>query len=90
MFAVDLVMIKTWPLQDAKNRLSEVVENALHQGHQIITRRGEPAVVVVAFKEFKKLFRKENKLTDFLSKSPLKESNLEIDRPKDYPREVEF
>ena len=83
-------MIKTWPLQDAKNRLSEVVENALHKGHQIITRRGEPAVVVVAFKEFKKLFHAGNKLTDFLSKSPLRESNLKVDRSKDHQRKVEL
>ena len=31
-------------LQDAKNRFSEVVEEALHKGPQWITRRGEDAV----------------------------------------------
>lgn len=38
----------TWQLQDAKNRFSEVVEDALHKGPQLVTRRGEPVVMVVA------------------------------------------
>jgi prevent-host-death family protein len=29
-----------WQLQDAKNKLSEVIERALRQGPQLITRRG--------------------------------------------------
>ena len=29
-----------WQLQDAKNKLSEVIDRALKQGPQLITRRG--------------------------------------------------
>jgi prevent-host-death family protein len=38
--------------QEAKNRLSTVVENALTRGPQTITRHGTPTVVVVAANEF--------------------------------------
>jgi len=40
-----------WQLQDAKNRLSEVVRKATDEGPQIITLRGDDAVVVVAVDE---------------------------------------
>lgn len=36
-----------WTLQDAKNRLSEVVEQAQSGSPQSITKRGKPAVVVI-------------------------------------------
>ena len=41
-----------WKLQDAKARFSEVVERALRQGPQVVTRHGENAVVIVAYRDF--------------------------------------
>lgn len=38
----------TWQLQEAKNKLSEVIRRAREEGPQIITVRGEPAAVVTA------------------------------------------
>jgi antitoxin Phd len=42
----------TWKLQDAKARFSEVVERALSDGPQIVTRHGKNAVVILAYSEF--------------------------------------
>jgi antitoxin Phd len=42
----------SWKLQDAKARFSEVVERALHDGPQIVTRHGENAVMIVAYRDF--------------------------------------
>ena len=44
-----------WPLQDAKNRFSAVVDAALAGDPQRVTRRGEPAVVVLAVDEYERL-----------------------------------
>ncbi len=44
-----------WPLQDAKNRFSAVVDAALAGDPQRVTRRGRPAVVVVAVDEYERL-----------------------------------
>jgi antitoxin Phd len=41
-----------WKLQDAKARFSEVVDRALRDGPQIVTRHGEKAVVIVAYRDF--------------------------------------
>ena len=44
-----------WPLQDAKNRFSAVVDAALSGDPQRVTRRGRPAVVVLAVDEYERL-----------------------------------
>ena len=55
-----------WQLQEAKNRLSEVVRKASEEGPQVITLRGDDAVVVVAADEYARLARKRNgTLIDF-------------------------
>ena len=42
----------TWKLQDAKARFGEVVDRALHDEPQVVTRHGENAAVIVAYREF--------------------------------------
>ena len=44
-----------WPLQDAKNKFSAVVDAALAGEPQRVTRRGQPAVVVLAVEEYERL-----------------------------------
>jgi antitoxin Phd len=42
----------TWQLQDAKNRLSELVETSLSKGPQIISRRGKDTAVLMSFEDY--------------------------------------
>ncbi len=46
-----------WQLQDAKNRFSAVVDAALAGSPQCVTRRGKPAVVVLAVEDYERLRR---------------------------------
>ena len=46
-------------MQDAKNRFSAVVEAAVGGEPQTVSRRGSPAVVVVAVEEYQRLRRAE-------------------------------
>ena len=48
-----------WPLQDAKNKFSALVNAALAGEPQRVTRRGQPAVVVLATEEYDRLCRLE-------------------------------
>ena len=48
-----------WPLQDAKNKFSALVNAALAGEPQQVTRRGQPAVVVLATEEYERLCRLE-------------------------------
>jgi prevent-host-death family protein len=39
--------MKTWPVQDAKARFSELLNACLEKGPQLVTRRGVDAAVLV-------------------------------------------
>lgn len=45
----------SWSLQDAKNRFSTVVAAAQGGQPQTVTKRGQPAVVVVSVQQFEQL-----------------------------------
>ena len=83
--------IEKWQLQDAKNRLSEVVRKAREDGPQVITLRGDDAVVVVAAEDYKKLTqRSRGKLADFFQRSPLAGTKLDLTRSRDTGRAVKL
>ena len=44
-----------WQLQDAKARFSELIDDTLEKGPQVVTRRGVDAAVVLSIDEWKKL-----------------------------------
>lgn len=77
-------------LQDAKNRFSAVVEAALAGRPQEVTRRGKPAVVVVAAEEYHRLVKeaqaKRISFVDHLRAFP----GEDTPRAKSTPRDVEF
>ena len=83
-------MEKNWQLQDAKNRFSELVEKAIKLGPQMVTKRGVKTVVVLSFDEYQKLTKPKTDLIDFFKTSPLYGIELDLERNKDLPREVEL
>ncbi len=76
--------MRTWPLQDAKNQFSQVVDLALSEGPQTVTRHGEPVVVIVSAEEYKQIVRPKESILDFFS--PLKGSAIRLERARDLPR----
>ena len=84
---------KTWQLQTAKARFSELFRKARAEGPQWVTRQGKDSVVVVAAEEFQRLkvrSRQPESLVEFFAKSPLTGVNLDLDRTADYGREVDL
>jgi antitoxin Phd len=51
-----------WQLQDAKSRFSELIDDTLEKGPQVVTRRGVDTAVVVSIDEWKKL-KDEKRMT---------------------------
>jgi prevent-host-death family protein len=47
--------MKTWPVQDAKARFSELLDNCLSDGPQLVTRRGAEAAVLVPIEAWRRL-----------------------------------
>ncbi len=80
----------TWGLAEAKAHLSEVIELAITKGPQAITRKGHPAVVVVSAEEWVRKSSRKGNLAEFFASSPLRDSDLEIERIKDGPRPIDL
>jgi antitoxin Phd len=83
-------MNNIWQLQDAKNKFSEVVERAMAQGVQVVTRRGKKAVVVIPFEEYERLTHQGGSLSQFLLASPLADLELSFERDQSKPRDIEI
>jgi prevent-host-death family protein len=49
------VIVTRWPVQDAKARFSELLDTALREGPQIVTRRGIEAAVLVPIDDWRRL-----------------------------------
>ncbi len=47
--------MKVWPVQDAKARFSEMLEQCLREGPQLVTRRGAEAAVLVPVEQWNRL-----------------------------------
>ena len=74
----------TWQLQDAKNKLSEVIAQAIKKGPQLITRRGQKAAVVLSYADYEKLCKSQGKLSEFFRNSLL--AGIDLARNKSLPR----
>jgi prevent-host-death family protein len=84
-----------WKLQDAKARFSELVERALSDGPQHVTRRGVPAVVVVSEADYRKATSRRRRsgpgLLELMQRCPAPEVFEAIEagrRELDFGREV--
>ncbi len=80
-------MKAVWQLQEAKNRLSELVDRAVRDGAQTITRHGRPVAVVLAAETYDKL-RPRKKTVDVLRACP--DRGLTVERVHDRPRSLDF
>ncbi len=83
--------MRTWALQDAKARLSEVLRLAMEHEPQEITLRGKPAVVVLSREDYDRLTQRRESLVEFMRRSPLYGADdVEFPSDQSLTREVEL
>jgi len=74
---------RRWALQDAKNKLSEVVDAAARGEPQIVTRRGVETAVVISYQEYEHIraqrVREAPPLTAYLLAIPTAPDEAEAD-----------
>ncbi len=86
-------MKRSWQLQEAKNRLSEVVDLAIQEGPQTVTRHGREVVVIVAKEEFDRRRRgrgPRGTILPFLRGLGFARSGLDLERSGDVDRDLEL
>jgi prevent-host-death family protein len=49
------MIVRAWPVQDAKARFSEMLETCLKEGPQVVTKRGAEAAVLAPMTEWRRL-----------------------------------
>lgn len=82
--------MEKWQIQDAKNRFSEMVNKALKNGPQLVTRHGVESVVIISVAEYQRLLRPKTDLVSFFKESPLHNMQIDLSRKKDRPREADL
>jgi prevent-host-death family protein len=79
-----------WTVAQAKAKFSEVIDRAMSEGPQTVTRKGRTAVVVVDASEWQRKTMRVGNLAEFLAASPLRGSSLKLPRRKELPRKVDL
>ncbi len=78
-----------WQINDAKNRFSELLEEANAKGPQVITRHGRERAVVISIAEYKALTAHKPDLKAYLLGGP-KVDDFVIERDTDEGRTIDF
>lgn len=79
----------TWQVQQAKTRLSEVIERARTEGPQMITRHGAERAVVISIEDYRALVAHKPDFKAHLLGGP-KVDDFTIERDRDTGRPVEL
>jgi prevent-host-death family protein len=82
-------LMALWQVQQAKTRLSEVIEEAHDKGPQIITRHGSERAVVLSIEDYRALTAHKPDLKAYLLGGP-KVDSFEIEYDRDTGREIEL
>jgi prevent-host-death family protein len=84
---------RSWQVQTAKARFSEVFHLARTEGPQHITRLGKESVVMISNEQYESLAIKSQQpksLVQFFRESPLVGVELDFERDKDTGRDIEL
>jgi antitoxin Phd len=78
-----------WQVQDAKAHLSELIDRAGKEGPQTITRHGAERAVLLSIEDYRKLTARQADFKAHLLAGP-KVDDFEIERDRDFGREIDF
>lgn len=68
---------RLWPVQQARARLSQLIDEVLAGGPQRISRRGKDVAVLISAAEYDRLSKPRESLVEFFRNSPLAEAMAE-------------
>ena len=77
-----------WTVAEAKAKFSEIIDRAMSEGPQTITRKGRTAAIVVGAAEWERKTRRSGNLAEFFAESPLRGSKLKVRRLKAKPKKI--
>jgi len=82
--------MKNWQVQEAKARFSALVRSAETDEPQTITVHGRRAAVVLSADDYDRLKRSQPSVAEFLRASSLVGVDLDIERDKSLPCDIDL
>jgi len=83
---------RLWPVQEARARLSQLIDECLAGRPQRISRRGKDVAVLISAAEYDRLVAPRESLVEFFRNSPLAEAvakeELDFERDRSPVRDV--
>ena len=84
---------RTWQVQTAKARFSELFRRTRTEGPQLITRQGRDGVVMIPKEQYDRLVSRSHQpvsLVQFFQESPLVGLELDLDRDRAPARDIKL
>jgi prevent-host-death family protein len=78
-----------WPVQDAKQRFSELIRTAQVDGPQVVTRHGEEIAVVIEIADYRRLCGQVIEFKEYLRAGPGFD-DLDLPRSGEGPRTIDW
>jgi prevent-host-death family protein len=78
-----------WQVQEAKTKLSEVIERASREGPQTITKHGKARAVLISIDDYEAMKRSQPNLIDYLKTGPFFD-DVHLERSPDTGREIDL
>lgn len=80
--------MRTWQLQEAKSKFSQVINLAISEAPQLITRNGNHVAYIVSSETYEQ--KHSSSIKALLLSRPHKDIELVIERSLELPREIEL
>lgn len=81
---------RSWQVQEAKAKFSQLLDETISLGYQTITRNGTPVAYLVSKEEFDRHLHPKKSFLEALDRCPFSEVDLEIDRQQDSIRDIDL
>jgi prevent-host-death family protein len=79
--------MQTWQIQEAKSHFSAVIDCAIAQGAQLVTRRGQNVAIILSVKDYEQMSGNKSNLMNVLMNAP-KGDVLTIERANEGVRDI--
>lgn len=79
-----------WQYQEAKAKLSQVMDQVQEKGVQVIIRNRKEVYIVLSKEKYDEFVRPKMSIIDFFLNAPCPEIDLDLKRNQELPREIDL
>jgi antitoxin Phd len=81
---------KRWQVQEAKAQFSQLLDETVSFGYQLITKNGEPVAYIVSKEEFERFLKPRGSILEVFDRCPYPDIELDIRRSQESIRDPDL